>query len=89
MNDFPGDSSFAALRDLYAQSAWGDGIQAESLLAFTRVVVADSRVRIARLPNFHVVDVHHSNHYLFLQHPREVTAAMRAFLGAELGPSAP
>jgi len=30
---------------------------------------------------FQVVDVHHSNHYVFLQHPREVAEVMRKFLG--------
>lgn len=57
-------------------------VQADSLLTFVRAVVADSRARMARLPNFHIVDVHHSNHFLFLQHPGEVAAAMRTFLGA-------
>ena len=54
--------------------------QAGSLLAFVRDVVADSRARITRLPQFQVVDVHHSNHYVFLQHPSEVARAMRKFL---------
>jgi hypothetical protein len=57
-------------------------MQAESLLTFVQGVVADSRVRIARLPQYQIVDVHGSNHYLFLQHPREVAGAMRTFLGA-------
>ena len=64
-------------------------IQAESLLTFAKVVVADSRARMARLPNFQVADVHHSNHYLFLQHPGEVAAAMRRFLGMQSLPAAP
>jgi len=55
--------------------------QAESLLRFVQGVVADSRARMARLPAFQVVDVHHSNHYVFLQHPREVAEVMRKFLG--------
>ena len=54
--------------------------QAESLLAFVQAVVADSRARISRLPQYHVVDVQNSNHFLFLQRPRDVAAAMRAFL---------
>ena len=58
-------------------------VQAESLLTFVQGVVADSRARIARLPQYHIVDVHGSNHYVFLQHPREAAAAMRAFLGAQ------
>ena len=53
--------------------------QADSLLQFVQLVVADSRGQIARLPQFKVVDVHHSSHYVFLQHPREVAAAMRTF----------
>ena len=55
--------------------------QAESILTFVQGVVADSRARIGQLPSYRIVDVHGSNHYLFLQHPREVTAAMRTFLG--------
>lgn len=55
-------------------------VQAESLFAFVKEVVADSRGHIARLPQFQIVDVHGSNHYLFLQHPREVALSMRAFL---------
>lgn len=57
--------------------------QADSLFRFVQRVVADSRGRIARLPQFQIVDVHHSNHYVFLQHPREVAAAMRTFLATE------
>ena len=57
--------------------------QAESVLTFVQGVVADSRARVAGLRPYHVVDVHGSNHYLFLQHPREVAAAMRTFLGAQ------
>ncbi|MDB4875282.1 MAG: hypothetical protein JWM41_1728 [Gemmatimonadetes bacterium] len=56
--------------------------QAESLLTFVQAVVADSRALVARLRPYQIVDVHGSNHYVFLQHPREVTAAMRTFLGA-------
>jgi pimeloyl-ACP methyl ester carboxylesterase len=57
--------------------------QAESVLTFVQGVVADSRARVARLRPYHIVDVHGSNHYLFLQHPREVAAVMRTFLGAQ------
>lgn len=57
-------------------------IQADSLLRFVQDVVTDSRTRIGRLPQFQVVDVHGSNHYVFLQHPREVAEAMRRFLAA-------
>lgn len=64
-------------------------VQAESVLMFVRAVVADSRRRIARLPSFQIVDVHGSNHYLFLQRPREVAAVMRTFLGARTLPQRP
>jgi len=57
--------------------------QADSLLRFVEAVVADSRARIGLLPQFEVFDVHNSNHYVFLQHTREVAAAMRTFLAAE------
>ena len=57
--------------------------QAESVLAFVQGVVRDAHARVAKLPNFQIVDIHGSNHYLFLQHPREVAAAMRTFLGAQ------
>jgi pimeloyl-ACP methyl ester carboxylesterase len=57
--------------------------QAESLFRFVQGVVADSRARIGRLPQFQVVDVHRSNHYVFLHHPREVAEAMRTFLASE------
>ena len=62
---------------------------AESLLTFVQGVVADSRARVARLPSFHIVDLHGSNHYLFLSHPSEVARAMRTFLAAELPASHP
>jgi pimeloyl-ACP methyl ester carboxylesterase len=63
--------------------------QAESLLTFVQYVVADSRTRIAQLPQYQTVDVHGSNHYLFLQRPREVAAAMRTFLEAQSLPQRP
>ena len=63
--------------------------QAESVLAFVQGVVADARTRIARFPQYQLVDVHGSNHYLFLQHPREVAAAMRTFLRAQSLPQRP
>jgi pimeloyl-ACP methyl ester carboxylesterase len=56
--------------------------QAESLLMFVQGVIAASRARIARLPDFQVVDIH-GNHYVFLQHPQAVAEAMRTFLAAE------
>ena len=52
-------------------------------------VVADARARIRRLPQFQVVDVHGSNHYLFLQHPREVAEGMRKFLATESASPSP
>lgn len=61
--------------------------QADSLLRFVQGIVADSRSRIGRLPQFQVFDVHGSNHYVFLQHPREVADAMRKFLAAEPAPA--
>jgi pimeloyl-ACP methyl ester carboxylesterase len=57
--------------------------QAESLLSFVQGVAADSRARIGRLPQYQVVDLHGSNHYVFLQHPRDVAEAMRTFLATE------
>lgn len=54
--------------------------QAESLLKFVQGVVADSRTRIGRLPQFQIVEVRGSNHHVFLNHPHEVVQAMRAFL---------
>jgi len=71
----------------YKELDAGGRLQAESLLTFVQGVVADSRARIARLPQYQIVDVRGSNHYVFLQHPREVTAAMRAFLGTKSLPS--
>ena len=53
--------------------------QAEALLRFVQAVVADSRSRIAGFPQNTVVDVHGGNHFIFLQRPREVAGAMRAF----------
>jgi pimeloyl-ACP methyl ester carboxylesterase len=65
----------------YYRELDADGrVQAESLLAFVRGVIADSRNRIERLPSFRIVEIHDSNHYVFLQHPREVARAMRTFL---------
>lgn len=40
--------------------------QAESVLAFVQRVVADAQARIVELPSYQIVDVHGSNHYLFL-----------------------
>jgi pimeloyl-ACP methyl ester carboxylesterase len=60
--------------------------QAEALLTFVQAVVADSRGRIAGFSQNTVVDVHGGNHFIFLQRPREVARAMRAFLSAESAP---
>lgn len=57
--------------------------QADKLLRFVQAVVADSRTRIARLPQFQIVDLHDSNHYVFLQRPGEVAEAMRKFLATD------
>ena len=54
--------------------------RAESLFTFVQRVVTDSRSRIGELPQFQVVEVHGSNHYVFLQHPGEVAEAIRTFL---------
>ena len=58
-------------------------MQADSFLTFVQAVVHDSRARLAPFPQYRVVDVHGSNHYFFLQRPREVATAMRAFLSAQ------
>jgi pimeloyl-ACP methyl ester carboxylesterase len=63
--------------------------QAESVLTFVQRVVADARARIAGAPSYQIVDVQGSNHYLFLQHPGEVAAAMRKFLAARSFPQRP
>src|SRR5262249_49991956 len=68
--------SVADVVPYYKELDAGGRAQAESLFRFVQGVVADSRARIRRLPQYHVVDVHGSNHYVFLQHPREVAQAM-------------
>jgi len=50
------------------------------LLRFVAAVVADSRAKFARFPQNTVVDLHGSNHFVFLQRPTEVARAMRSFL---------
>ena len=54
--------------------------QGEALLRFVQAVVSDSRRAFARFPQHTIVDVHGSNHFVFLQHPVDVTRAMRRFL---------
>ena len=56
------------------------GSEGEALLAFVQRVVAESRALVSRNPQFTVVDLHGGNHFIFLQRPREVARAMRAFL---------
>ena len=81
--------SVADVVPYYAElDAAGRG-QADSLLKFVQRVVAESRARIAPFPQNQIVDVHGSNHYLFLQHPRDVAAAMRAFLSSDSVPQRP
>jgi pimeloyl-ACP methyl ester carboxylesterase len=74
--------SVADVVPYYGELGAAGRAQADSLLAFVRVVIADSRNRIERLPSFRVVEIHDSNHYVFLQHPREVARAMRMFLSS-------
>lgn len=54
--------------------------QGDSLLRFVAAVVADSRAKFAKFPQNTVVELHNSNHYVFLQRPAEVALAMRSFL---------
>ena len=53
--------------------------QAEALFRFVASVVADGRARFTRFPQNEAVDIP-GNHYIFLERPREVEHAMRAFL---------
>jgi pimeloyl-ACP methyl ester carboxylesterase len=57
--------------------------QGDVLLKFVQAVVDDSRSKIARFPQNTVVDLHGGNHFIFLQQPRAVARAMRAFLSAD------
>jgi len=75
--------SIADVLPYYKELGGAGRAQADSLLKFVQGVVADSRARVGQLPQFQVVDVHGSNHYVFLQHPREVAEAMRKFLPME------
>lgn len=75
--------SVADVIPYYAEFDAAGRAQADSVLEFVQRVVAESRTRIAQFPQNQIVEVHGSNHYLFLQHPREVAAAMRAFLSSE------
>jgi hypothetical protein len=65
----------------YYEELGPDGrAKAEALLPFVRAIIDASRREFARLPQHTTVDVHGSNHYLFLQHPDQVAVAMRTFL---------
>jgi pimeloyl-ACP methyl ester carboxylesterase len=64
----------------YAELDVAGRAQADSLLEFVQRVVAESRTRIAQFPQNQIVGIRGSNHYVFLHRPREVAAAMRAFL---------
>jgi non-heme chloroperoxidase len=75
--------SLADVVPYYREFDTAGRVQADSLLEFVQSVVADAQARIGRLPQFQIVDVHGSNHYVFLQHPREVAEAMRKFLATE------
>jgi len=57
--------------------------QGNALLKFVQAVVDDSRSKIARFPQNTVVDLHGGNHFIFLQQPRAVARAMRAFLSTD------
>jgi pimeloyl-ACP methyl ester carboxylesterase len=75
--------SLADIVPYYRELDAAGRVQADSLLEFVQGVVADAQARIGRFPQFKIVDVHGSNHYVFLQHPREVARAMREFLATE------
>jgi non-heme chloroperoxidase len=72
--------SVADVIPYYAEFDDAGRAQGEALFKFVQGVVADSRARIARFPQNTVVDVHGGNHFVFLQRPREVARAMRAWL---------
>ena len=78
--------SVADVVPYYAELDAAGGAQADSLLRFVQRVVAESRTRIAQFPQNQIVEMHGSNHYVFLQRPHEVAAAMRAFLSTESVP---
>ena len=62
--------------------------QGEALLRFVQGVVADSRGKVARLPQYSIVDLHDGNHFIFLQRAAAVARAMRAFLDVSRSPAA-
>jgi len=77
--------SLADVIPYYAELDAAGRAQGEALLRFVQDVVAESRARVARFPQNRVVDVHGGNHFIFLQRPREVARAMRAFLSVGSG----
>ena len=81
--------SIADVIPYYAELDTAGRAQAEALLRFVGLVVADSRARVSRFPQIKVVEVRGGNHYIFLQRPTEVARAMRAFLSARPTTSAP
>jgi len=72
--------SLADVVPYYAELDSAGQAQGDSLLRFVAAVVADSRAKFARFPQNTVVDLHGSNHFVFLQRPTEVARAMRSFL---------
>ena len=56
--------------------------QADTLFRSVKALIAKSRARFAKVPNSEVVGIS-GNHYIFLQHPAKVAAAMRAFLSSD------
>jgi non-heme chloroperoxidase len=72
--------SIADVIPYYAELDSADRVQGDELLSFVEAVVANSRAVVARFPQNEIVDIHGSNHFVFLQRPGEVARAMRAFL---------
>jgi non-heme chloroperoxidase len=75
--------SLADVVPYYAELDAAGRAQGEAVLRFVQGVVAHSRARIARFAQNTVVDMHGGNHFIFLQRPREVAGAMRAFLSGD------
>ena len=73
----------------YAELDAAGRTQGDSLLRFVAAVVADSRAKFARFPQNTVLDIHGSNHFVFLQRPTGVAQAMRSFLSNRRVASAP
>jgi len=74
--------SVADVIPYYAEFDAAGRARGEAVLRFVQGVVAESRARVARFPQNEVVALHGGNHFIFLQRPREVARAMRAFLSA-------